>query len=404
MGAICLHCKRVHADTEVCPYEKSYREFFSSPAPIGDHLEGASPSIFVGRFGYPKVHVGFLAPQGIRESELMDAPKLWAQQNFQIPDIAALRRSLVQSRFEVGIQEQNRQLGMAQEIAMSAKPVDVDIMFQQSPKQLDIFDGISAPFGPTGHLKAVDLTSNPHIPTAVEAAVGDTHATATTVMGELYGKNYDEHTLTKLLSVGTLGQGSLRKLVPTRWAITAVDDSLGKMLREQIQDFSFCEHKIHFGGYLGNFFLIFFFPEKFRYELFEMNTGSPLTEHKSLPYTTDYESFAGRTGYVQETAGGYYACRFSILEKLIEEHEQGSVLALRFITPEYTAPLGVWVVRQATRASLNSSPVFCSSRTELLAKAKSLIQEKLQLDISYYLKKSKLLEEISSQKKLSEFW
>ena len=190
-----------------------------------------------------------------------------------------------------------------------------------------------------------------------------------------------------------------RRLVPTRWAITAVDDSLGKHLREEVQDYPQSEFKFFFGGYLGNYYLILFFSDLFRYELFEMNTRSG-PEH----YATDYENHKGRSSYAEETAGGYYASRYPILQKLCEEREQASVLVLRFITPEYTAPLGVWVVREATRKSLAAEPVFAGSRAELLEKARVLVQEKVGVDIDRYLKASRLLEEISSQSKISSFF
>ncbi|MCH7783699.1 hypothetical protein IID62_11605, partial [candidate division KSB1 bacterium] len=44
-------------------------------------------------------------------------------------------------------------------------------------------------------------------------------------------------------------------------------------------------------------------------------------------------------------------------KKLNEIKKQGSVLALRFITGDYTLPLGVWVTRESARKSMQSKPI-----------------------------------------------
>ena len=41
---------------------------------------------FVGRFGYPNINVGILAPPEQREDAwLYDAPKYWSAENYEIP-------------------------------------------------------------------------------------------------------------------------------------------------------------------------------------------------------------------------------------------------------------------------------------------------------------------------------
>ena len=113
-----------------------------------------------------------------------------------------------------------------------------------------------------------------------------------------------------MLSVGTVGVGNSRRLVPTRWSITATDDMIGKRLAASVKDFNWCaDHLLYFGGYLGNYFIVMLFPDAWGYELFESLEG-----HGS--FTTDFEGHAGRSGYASETAGGYYAARLAVLEKL----------------------------------------------------------------------------------------
>ncbi|MBI5872254.1 hypothetical protein HZB88_04185 [archaeon] len=45
-----------------------------------EQFEGTSPSIFVGRFGYPKLNVGFLSLPELKENAwIYDAPQAWSK-------------------------------------------------------------------------------------------------------------------------------------------------------------------------------------------------------------------------------------------------------------------------------------------------------------------------------------
>ena len=196
--------------------------------------------------------------------------------------------------------------------------------------------------------------------------------------------------------MGTLGLKKDRKLVPTRWSLTATHDIIGKHLINQIKDYNTIDYTAFFGGYLGNYYLILCFPEVWSYELFEMYVKSP-------NYTTDYESYSGRKNYAEATAGGYYTVRMGVLEKLRELKRQGTVLALRFITDEYTMPLGVWVTLEATRKAMNSKPMQFSSKELMLEYAKKVALKKFNFNLHKILEKSILLKSINQQSKLIKF-
>ena len=57
-----------------------------------------------------------------------------------------------------------------------------------------------------------------------------------------FKNKFDEYTLSKILSVGVLGLKKDKKLVPTRWSITATDDILAKNLLRKIRDFKWIEN------------------------------------------------------------------------------------------------------------------------------------------------------------------
>jgi hypothetical protein len=219
-------------------------------------------------------------------------------------------------------------------------------------------------------------------------------------------KGFEENNLTKLISVGNLGLKKNRRLVPTRWSITAVDDTIGKQLIKDVKKFNVAsEYKIYFGGGWGNYYLILFFPEVWGYELFETYLSLQVNpwSAKGLAYSTDYEGYKGRKSYASETAGGYYACRMGLLEKMQQLKRQGSVLALRFITPEYNVPLGVWVCREATRKALADKGIGFSSEKLMMKYAREFINKKFGFNIELLLKESKLLKNKKEQKKLFEF-
>ena len=121
-------------------------------------------------------------------------------------------------------------------------------------------------------------------------------------------------------------------------------------------------------------------------------------------YSTDYENYNGRKNYAQECAGGYYAARLSILEKLKALKRQGSCLVLRFISSEYNIPLGVWVCREAARKSLQERVLTFSSQELMFKYAQELIKRKFSFDLNLLLKESKLLKSNKEQQKLTCFF
>ncbi|MBS3173075.1 hypothetical protein J4399_01825 [Candidatus Woesearchaeota archaeon] len=300
---------------------------------------GENYNIFVGRYGYPNINVGLLSLPETQKDEKFDNPLLWAEQDYDINKIINLRTQMINANFKTDIKG-SRLKELYQELSLSAKPVDTEIKLEKPPSVKINFNAEATPFGPSIKLEQARITENVSVPNKVENVVND-DLTATESLNILYDKGFDEHYLTKIFSSGNLGRTG-KKLVPTRWSITAVDDTLGKDMIREVKDYKVNDYEFYFGGYLGNYYIILLFPEIWSYELFE-------TYVKTKEFTTDYEGYYGRKSYAINTVGGYYAARFSILQKLTSIKRQATVLALRFITDEYWAPLGVWVVREASK-------------------------------------------------------
>ena len=230
----------------------------------------------------------------------------------------------------------------------------------------------------------------------MQRAVDDVDLKATPAVTDLYDKGFDEHYLTKIFSLGNLGVKTERKIVPTRWSITAVDDQLGKKLIEDVRYYNEMDYNAYFVSHLGNYFIVLTFPGAFSYELFEMST-------KSYEFMTDYENHTGRKQYAHITAGGYYASRLAVLEHFKKIKKKAQVLVLRLITDEYWAPLGVWVVREAVRKAMENKPIQFSSKELMIEYTKKLAHKKFTYDIEKITKHSKILKNLKEQTRLFDF-
>ncbi|MFH1053091.1 MAG: hypothetical protein V1740_01615 [Candidatus Woesearchaeota archaeon] len=388
-------------------HPSKYASLFSKKQKyLKEDFFGTSPTPFVGKWGYPNINVGIMAiPEIEQEAWKYDAPRFWARSNLGIPEIVDYRTSLINSMFQANIKQSNisqKLLELSQEIGMSSRPVEIEINLENKPFfRMNTYDNM-APTGPNAKLRKAKITENPKIEKKVDKAVSDTDLKAVDAVLDLFNSGYDENFLTKLLSIGNLGIKENRKLVPTRWSITAVDDAIGKDIINQILDFNelgFCAFS---GDYLGNHYLILTFPETWRYELFEMY--APSMNNPSPKIWTDYESSFGRKTYASDTAGGYYAARLPILEKLKSLKKRASILALRFITEEYSSPLGVWVVRETVRKTMEANPIVFQEERFMMRYAESYIKKKFGFDITNIFKKSLLLKEIRDQPSLKTWF
>lgn len=386
---LCLQC----AKKEIFTKTKSFKQDFF----------GSVPSPFIGRYNYPNVNIGMLSLQEVKkDAREYDNPRSWAKHEKKAYDVLDYRSNLVNARQKGNVHKINE---MVELVGIAKKPVDAEVHLNKKPFFRLNLDSYSSPYGPNTEIEKAKITENVKVSRYVDKVNSDTDLKSVKAMQYLYKKGYDETFLTRVLSVGSLGIGKDRKLVPTRWSITAVDDSLGKKNLLEFRDFKDVNELVYFGGYMGNSYLILFMPGPWSYELFEIMVDKEVNEWSSqgLRYATDHENWNGRKEYVKETAGGYYAARLPITEKLKELKRKGSVLAFRFITEEYQVPLGVWVVREAARKALMEKPLEFGDSELMIKYAKIFAKKKFGMDISDLLKKSHLLKERKTQKRLGDF-
>lgn len=396
-----MHLKSIkYSDIE------KYPSYFKLSQNLKEDFFGSSPSVFIGRFGYPDVNVGLLAPQETSEQAwLHDAPRFWAQQDYQIEQVADLRLSLINARSKSNIKKQERINELAKLVALSTKPVDLEIHLKKKPTIDPLTDRIITPMGPAAPIKSAEITENPKIPHKIDKVTDDTDLKASDALTYLYNNDFDENILSRVLSVGALGIGKNRRLVPTRWSITATDSTLANALLKEIKTNSnHLEYSLYSGSYLGNYYYILCFPDIWSYELYETYLPRSITPTQAdISFSTDYEPFNGSTSYAENCAGGFYTVRLALAEKLRELKRQASILVLRFITDEYKMPLGVWVTREAARKALSSTPITFASKELLLGYLHALILKRFGFDTDLLTSKSILLNQMKQQTKLTAF-
>ncbi len=375
------------------------------PRILKEDFAGTSPAPFVGHNFYPNVYMGILSPpEPKQDAWLYDSPKYWAKKDFGIPTIVEYRSALINSRFRTNVRQISKLADIGQEIGLSSRPIDLEISLKDKPHFTLKTDAYHAPMGPNAVLRKAKVTENPKIHTKVQKVVDDTDLKANQALNYLFRHGFSENFLTKALSVGAFGVRSKRKLVPTRWSITATDDALGKQLIESIKRYKESDYLAYFGGYLGNYFLVLLFPEIWSFELFE--TYAPKAEwniSNEYRFMTDYEPYEGRKRYAENCGGGYYAARLPVLEKLNSMKRQACALVLRFITGEYAVPLGVWVVREAVRRTLNTRPLSFASKELMIKYVNIVVKKKFSYNAENLLKESVLLKKLRSQQKLLKF-
>jgi len=368
------------------------------------------PSVFIGSgLKYPLVNVGILSPlEKEEEAWMYDSPRYWAEKDFEIKDVVSLRENLLNSRFKTKATDMrlnNKFVEIAKEVAVCSSPVDVEIELKSKMRAGKQNDKVFTPHGLRAPLKNVRVVDNIKVPPKLDKMMND-EVKASEGINFLYKNNFDEYSLSKILSVGVLGMQKAKRLVPTRWSITATDDTISKELLKNVRGYKWIDDfELFSGEFMGNCYLIMFFPGVFSFELFELylpsSSWNPTNEVKA---STDFEGYSGRKNYAFNTAGGYYATRLPILEYMEKIKRQATVLVIRIEQATYWAALGVWVVRETVKKVMAREGMKFDSKEELIESCKKIGKIKYNYDCSQLLNKSKLLYQINSQKNLGEWF
>ncbi len=348
---LCLTCKggRLLCGRPSCPLLSKVSMQAPLETKLGESMFGPSPSVFVGWKGYPQVSVGPLTSINDDDAALLDDPGRWYGLTFS--DIIKFRSMLVRSKSKQGVKDRTALAEKIQELALSVRPVDTEVLFYSRPKYSLSFSPISQPMGPSADLKDLDIAENPKIPRKVDAFASDEITASDAAVG-LYKSGYDVYYLTQVLSSGAVGFEDRKKLVPTRWSITAVDDIIGKKLIKELKDYpEVADFTVYHNTYLENHFEILLIPVQWEFEMFEAWAPDTLWTMAYSGYAINQESerYRGRSDYALKEGGGYYAARLGVLEGLSKIRRQACAIIFREIYEGYVVPVGVWEVRENVR-------------------------------------------------------
>ncbi|MHA1410170.1 MAG: Nre family DNA repair protein [Candidatus Odinarchaeia archaeon] len=360
------------------------------------------PGFFVGRYNYPQVNVGPLVTINmVEEIESIDEPDTWFGKSLN--EIIALRTQLFKSSIKTNIKSSSDSvIEKSKLIAMASTPVLTELKLEKIISPQITFDSISAPWGISGKISKIDFGENPKIHPKIDYVASDYDLSATEAIKILYDSGFTVTSITRVLSAGVLGFKRNRRFVPTRWSITAVDQTASNILIDSIKKYTVIDKFMVFkSNYLGNDFRILFVPSVWSFEQVEgWMPGNLWVSGTAEPFIiNDFEYYGGRKSYAKNVAGGYYAGRIAVAEYLEKIRRQAAVIILREVKPEYAIPVGVWQIRENVRHALKNPPTLFDDFNIAFKAATG----GLSIPFEKWIKISELFSFFSRQKKLDVY-
>lgn len=363
-------------------------------------IDGSSPpSLFVGEYGYPHVRVGPMVPPYHGDTSILDNPELWLGKSLE--EIVNYRINLLKGTMIHNVSKiSDRYIESLQDMALSKRAIDSTMTFEKIPSQYlnemvlsksDLEEIPTVFSAPVSEFKIYPSTSDERI----EKKYYDGDLLASDAVIELYENKVDITRIAKVLSIGMLGRKKNRKLVPTKWSITAADDIVSMNLLKKIKDNTVLDCYLVFDfNHLGNYYSIIFIPDDvWNFEMIE----SWIDTNGSVHIGSDYESGKNIDHY-PSIAGAYFAARLAAAEYLFKKRKKSSVLILRETHPEYFISLGVWQIREGIRESLKSK----GKKFETFESALKYGVSKTSLSINEWIKNSSLIRN-KKQKRISDY-
>jgi hypothetical protein len=386
---ICVDCKggKFLCGRLRCPIVEKINTFKEiNPEIQSKNLFGASPpSVFIGRIGYPHVFLGPMVPPESGNTVIYDDTEQWfglSQKN-----ILQLRLNLVRGKFKANVKDlslNNRLLDLTKEIGLAKDSIESEMNFKKIPIQQLKFDDNVQPMGPTATIQSFSLGTSKTDHT-IEKYHSDTDLLARDALIQLKLNGSKQTDITRAFSLGLFGIEKTRKMVPTRWSITAVDSTLGLHYWKRIQQYPVIDEvRIFESTYMANRFIIMMIPSTWKYELMEAwFPNSAWNPGRNIALVNDYEGYKGRKNYAR-IGGCYYSGRNIVGEYLENEQKQASTIIMRETYPGQDMPMGVWLVREMVRKALE----FPYMKFDTKQEAWNYISSRLLVKPDYWQKNS----------------
>ncbi|WP_069806616.1 Nre family DNA repair protein [Vulcanisaeta thermophila] len=355
--SLCIKCRGEYnlCGLAYCPVlsELRARQVISRVKGLSEVDGSSPPSVFVGRMGYPRVRVYPATPPVHGDTRYLEEPSTWLCMDLN--EFISSRLSMVRGSMEFRVDDARnppRSLHEVQVMALSSGPVDSELILSKPLRGNPLLTEQSPPFGPSAPLKELRISTLPPPPRIVDKVHGDTDLRASEAVVMLYEHGIDVNHIARLLSIGALGVGRRRRLVPTRWSITAVDKQVSDVLVRRIRGYPLIDEvRVYVREFRNNLFLGILVPHTWLYEWGEAwwpgSTWNLWGGDVGLEL--DGEGYRGRDEY-PEIGGCYYAARIAVAEALNAMRRQAAVILWREVYPGFNLPVGVWFVRENVRA------------------------------------------------------
>ncbi|MGC8609069.1 MAG: Nre family DNA repair protein [Thermoplasmata archaeon] len=362
-ASLCMKCRgsKMLCGLSYCPVSiNSMNRVSLGNIKKASEVSGSSPpSVFVGRYGYPKVLVYPSSPPINGNTYNFEESRAWP--DIPLDQFVSMRMSLVRGSvpYKVDVPANpDSTFQRIQEMALAGQSVDVDIEFSRplDLSKIDV-DENTPPMGPASPLRNIEI-GNVRIGRKMEKVYYDTDLKASEAMSILYREDVDPQRIAMSLSTGSLGIGKNRKIVPTRWAITAIDQQISNDLVKKIKEFPSIDKFLAYRREVnGNLFVAILTPSNWIYEWgegwFPGSTWNMWGTEAEVEI--DYEGYYGRKTY-PDIGGCYYASRVAVSEAFERMGRSGGSLAWREIYPGFNLPVGVWFVRENMRRMFQQKP------------------------------------------------
>jgi len=350
---------------------------------VGRELDGSTPpSVFIGSWNYPKVYAGPMIAPVHGDTLVMDTPEAWIPGGRTQEDILGFRMSLVRGKRTVPVDDLGSSyVGKLQEIALSSGSVESEATFGEAPRGFSLSDE-HTPYGPSGPLERLDLGSM-KADRNLERVFSDGDLPASEAVISLHAGDLPFSAIQKAFSCGTMGIWKRRRLVPTRWSITACDSTIADHLLGEVRKnpvIGTC--RVHESTSLNNRYAVLLIPTGWQYEW--MEAFLQVMGEEELVFS-DHETAAGKAGY-SSVGGCYYSCKMAVLEALAREGHQAGAIVFREAYRGYV-PMGVFNVRENVRSAMRNRPLEFEDMKGALAH----ISTRMRLPLRQFVEESTLL-------------
>ncbi|MHA1551944.1 MAG: hypothetical protein ACTSQC_08370 [Candidatus Heimdallarchaeaceae archaeon] len=403
---LCVVCKtsRMLCGRKTCPLLNKWSNEYTIDKPKITNLDDtfSPPSFFVGWTGYPTLNAGPMLTADRIGANVIDNSDNWLSKTQE--DIVKMRISLLRTRSKIDVKRplESDIILRSHELLLGRKAIDVEVELEKNIIPRITLNERSAPHGPIVPIKKLVITENQSPINSIEKTYYDTDLLAADAIEYLGKEKIDVSTIIRIFSAGMLGREKNRRLVPTRWSITATDDILSKQKVDSVKKFQeLGEYRIFTNTFFGNRFVIIFVPDAWAFEMIETwFRGAFMNPSGKDIGLGDWEPYSGRSDYASNVTGAYYSARLAATEYLLKIKRQAQVIVLREISDEYRFPLGVWVIRVATRAALKKKHI----KADTIDKAFEVVNNFFRYPVDYWKQKSRLYEIKKTQRKLDHFF